>query len=711
MLSSINPSGFQSTQTNRFQQQLLGPFDQLGSNNCSGNGGESPHSSGYNSSGGLTPPHQSDLYNSSDFGFIPGSPDSSGQKTVSSDQDHSTTGLSLHDVALEAELAMLQHAYSSDDSLNAQPTSSNEETPNQFFISQQQAAQQHQQQRQQSVAAEHSAVQSAAQKQQEQWNIMERLKWGQRQQEETWRLTQEEAWRRALETNPLATANLMNLQSQVMHGEQASQTALGLLYDYYHHQPNMRKLQQQAAVPQQSVQATQSAVQKSNSMVSVKSEPVDHSFETQTSNRVKNETKKDSTKFTDIKKEPTMSPNGGLPETYKGEYFEYTMEAPRSLKQKEGEPTMSYINKAQFYSVNLREVGGQAWPYKSTKVKSVVSVVFGDGKPEDEQLRHWRYWHGRQHTAKQRVIDIADYKESSMVTDIHEFAHNAISFNWDVNDAAKIFISVNCLSTDFSAQKGIKGLPLLLQIDTYTDMRRNARPVHRAITQIKVFCDKGAERKIRDEERKAIRKKNGSTGKTAGQTAHHLNMAMNLQNNLMNNIANPQGNNQLMHGSKRHEVVFFKASPDLNTAVTYFIPELSCRTEADYLAAGEIPPLDSDFRKRTLDNEMESLSGPIIKKKRVEDPDRVLLYIREADTEVYDALMLESPDLNGLTKAICTKFGLKPADIDRIYKKSKKGIVLNMDDIVIKHYANEDTFIIQKIKLENGKLKIIFEQL
>ena len=227
MLSSINPTGLQSTQTNRFQQQLLGPFDQLANNNnCSGNGGESPNSSGYNSSGGLTPPHQSDLYNSSDFGFIPGSPDSSGQKTVSSDQDHSTTGLSLHDVALEAELAMLQHAYSSDDSLNAHTTSSsNEETSNQFFISQQQAAQQQQQQQQRqqqqqqaaaaAVAAEQSAVQSAAQKQQEQWNIMERLKWGQRQQEETWRLTQEEAWRRALETNPLATANLMNLQSQV----------------------------------------------------------------------------------------------------------------------------------------------------------------------------------------------------------------------------------------------------------------------------------------------------------------------------------------------------------------------------------------------------------------------------------------------------------------------------------------------------------------
>ena len=42
-------------------------------------------------------------------------------------------------------------------------------------------------------------------------------------------------------------------------------------------------------------------------------------------------------------------------------------------------------------------------------------------------------------------------------------------------------------------------------------MRRNAKPVHRATTQIKVFCDKGAERKIRDEERKAMRKKTGVT--------------------------------------------------------------------------------------------------------------------------------------------------------------------------------------------------------
>jgi hypothetical protein len=519
---------------------------------------------GYNSSGGLTPPHNSNY----DFGFIPGSPVSSSgscNKTVSSDNDNSTS-LSLHDVALEAELAMLQHAYSSPEadqrSAGTPSTIAPSDSASNFDLHFQQ------QQLQQQQHLQHSH------QQQKQWNIME----------------QHMAWR-----NTLATANLMNLQSQVMaHGQETqTQAALGLLYDYYQHQqPTVRKQphfhQQQ---PQQQQQHTPVVKSTPKSVVSVKSEPLD------TFDVAKTEKKESLTVMTplDIKKETTA--NSGLPETYKGEYFEYSMEAPRSLKQKEGEPTMSYINKAQFYSVNLREVGNAPWAHKSTKVKSVVSVIFGDGKPEDEQLRHWRYWHGRQHTAKQRVIDIADYKESSMVTDIHEFAHNSISFQWDVQDAAKIFISVNCLSTDFSAQKGIKGLPLLLQIDTYTDMRRNAKPVHRAITQIKVFCDKGAERKIRDEERKAIRKKNGKNT----QNTHFI-------PNMINNPINNQSNQflKMMHGSKRHEMVHFKASADLGTPVTYFIPELSCRTEADYLAAGEVPPLDNSaehFRKRPMETE------------------------------------------------------------------------------------------------------------
>lgn len=38
--------------------------------------------------------------------------------------------------------------------------------------------------------------------------------------------------------------------------------------------------------------------------------------------------------------------------------------------------------------------------------QSVIMVVFAEDKSREDQLRHWKYWHSRQHTAKQRCIDI-----------------------------------------------------------------------------------------------------------------------------------------------------------------------------------------------------------------------------------------------------------------------------------------------------------------
>ena len=44
--------------------------------------------------------------------------------------------------------------------------------------------------------------------------------------------------------------------------------------------------------------------------------------------------------------------------------------------------------------------------------QSVVMVVFGEEKCRDDQLKHWKYWHSRQHTAKQRCLDIGENNES-----------------------------------------------------------------------------------------------------------------------------------------------------------------------------------------------------------------------------------------------------------------------------------------------------------
>lgn len=72
--------------------------------------------------------------------------------------------------------------------------------------------------------------------------------------------------------------------------------------------------------------------------------------------------------------------------------------------------------------------------------------------------------------------------------------------NWPSNVSTKmwvtifpflqVYIGINSLSTDFSSQKGVKGLPLNLQIDTYDISSGTNQLIHRAACQVKIFCDK-----------------------------------------------------------------------------------------------------------------------------------------------------------------------------------------------------------------------------
>lgn len=353
--------------------------------------------------------------------------------------------------------------------------------------------------------------------------------------------------------------------------------------------------------------------------------------------------------------------------------FQYTLDATRSLRQKQGEGPMTYLNKGQFYAVTLNELStNKRLRHPISKVRSVIMVVFSEDKNRDEQLKYWKYWHSRQHTAKQRVLDIADYKESfNTIGNIEEIAYNAISFTWDVNEEAKIFITVNCLSTDFSSQKGVKGLPLMIQMDTYSYNNRSNKPLHRAYLQIKVFCDKGAERKIRDEERKLFRKK--AKGKDGGVGV----------------ITVP----------KKSDTTYFKTMTDLEAQPVLFIPDvhfgnLQRAGQVFTFNTEEIDREGSVLVKRMFRSSNEDLCPSPHKQMKEDTHKRVLLYVRKETDEVFDALMLKSPTLRGLMDAISEKYGVPAERIAKVYKKSKKGILVNMDDNIVEHYSNEDTFIL-----------------
>ncbi|GIX68131.1 hypothetical protein CEXT_452971 [Caerostris extrusa] len=202
-----------------------------------------------------------------------------------------------------------------------------------------------------------------------------------------------------------------------------------------------------------------------------------------------------------------------IPKIFSEVGFHYFLEAPISTSQRREDDRMTYINKGQYYGITLEYINDPERTLRSCTVKSTVMLVFREEKSPDDELKAWKFWHSRQHSVKQRILD-ADTKNScGIIGQIEEVTHNAIAFYWNpMEGPAKISISVHCLSTDFSNQKGVKGFPLHIQIDTTDDLREGAPPIHRGYCQIKVFCDKGAERKTRDEERRANKRRLAATG-------------------------------------------------------------------------------------------------------------------------------------------------------------------------------------------------------
>nr|XP_057947047.1 grainyhead-like protein 3 homolog [Doryrhamphus excisus] len=368
---------------------------------------------------------------------------------------------------------------------------------------------------------------------------------------------------------------------------------------------------------------------------------------------------------------------GSPPERYRNE-FQFSLGAPAASPYKSSELPMVYLNKGQFYPITLQGVDSSAC-ITATKVKTVVMAVFENDKTPEMQLRFWNHWHARQPTVKQRVIDIADYKEVfSGISNIEEVAFNALSFVWNPNEEAKVFIGINSLSTDFSSQKGVKGLPLNLQIDTYDFSSGSNQLIHRAACQVKIFCDKGAERKMRDEERKRTKRR----GKTA-------------------NDAN--ANKSLVSSSMGSDCTFFQTMEDHITQPVLFIPEAHL-SSFQRMAT----PMDDNERSslKRLYSDREQNGSPSSKQARREDSQRVLLYVRTSTEEVFDALMLSTPTLSGLREAISEKYGMQEDTIGKIYKKCKRGIYVNMDDNIIEHYTNQSAFLIEMSEAVSGHFQV-----
>merc|ERR1712071_648288 len=90
--------------------------------------------------------------------------------------------------------------------------------------------------------------------------------------------------------------------------------------------------------------------------------------------------------------------------------FRYYLESPISTSQRREDDRITYINKGQFYGITLEYVPDPDRPIKNQTVKSVVMLVFREEKSSEEEAKAWQFWHARQHSAKQRILDAGNHR-------------------------------------------------------------------------------------------------------------------------------------------------------------------------------------------------------------------------------------------------------------------------------------------------------------
>ncbi|XP_049824299.1 protein grainyhead isoform X4 [Aethina tumida] len=427
-----------------------------------------------------------------------------------------------------------------------------------------------------------------------------------------------------------------------------------------------------------------------------------------------------------------------IPKIFSPVGFKYHLETPISTSQRREDDRITYINKGQFYGITLEYIPDPDKQLKSQTVKSIVMLMFREEKSPEDEIKAWQFWHGRQHSVKQRILD-ADTKNSvGLVGCIEEVAHNAIAVYWNpMESPAKINIAVQCLSTDFSSQKGVKGLPLHLQIDTYEDPR-DTNIFHRGYCQIKVFCDKGAERKTRDEERRAAKRKMTATGRKKLDELYHP-MCERSEFYSMSDLNKPPvlfSPAEDIDKLTSMELQGFYAPHDTDGSLTGPVDHVKSGSQFLLHAATKPPttptlkfhnhfPPETDKKDNILESSLTTdgnvFSPPLKRPKMmtggpgsVGPPplnERVMLYVRQENEEVYTPLHVVPPSTAGLLNAIENKYKISASSINNLFRKNKKGITAKIDDDMVAYYCNEDLFLLELKAVDEDLFDITFVEL
>ncbi|KAI8596756.1 CP2 transcription factor-domain-containing protein, partial [Dissophora ornata] len=301
---------------------------------------------------------------------------------------------------------------------------------------------------------------------------------------------------------------------------------------------------------------------------------------------------------------------------------------------------------------------------------------------------------------------------SSGMLEVQSKTFDRISFKWNGKAGAKLMVRFNCLSTDFSRIKGVKGIPLRVHMDTFLEGAGgnsnggggggdldSSSGMERSFAKIKLFRDKGAERKNKDDHKHLEKMWDKMRGKNA-DTNPLVNMLAPVQSvSLFSEcMDHPEG-------SGEDETLDLSETNNNNNSSNqrglYVDPTQSQVGFASSAAASALSSSSTSSTSLTaalvsssemfLDRDPNYVA-PARKKRPV-----LCLYIKIGGESVYRAVYLEKYTLADLTQKLSEKLEIQSSTISSVYRKTttKKELVVRVDDAMVAQMTDELDMVVE----------------
>ncbi|KAF7726761.1 grainyhead-like [Apophysomyces ossiformis] len=376
------------------------------------------------------------------------------------------------------------------------------------------------------------------------------------------------------------------------------------------------------------------------------------------------------------------SPTSASPPPASHSRFHIVLEAQTAATQRPDEPPLTYLNKGQYYNITFTDS-----ERRDEILTSTIVIMFHDESHRKAAPNYWKFWLSQQKSAQNaRAIEI-----------------------------------------DFSRIKGVKGIPLRLHVET---QQLEQQVLEKTFCRIKLFRDKGAERKNKDDAKHIERQMEKLQNKQGSTHPLWATLYRSQPQTVFCEIPSspPMEINRDLH---RCSITSTSSTSSMasNTSNTSQ-PPLPLHTYSPSMCPPPPPPVivpstidttlnTSPTNTPTVQNGVKRPYPYWVNHNNVLDLDatyvprqrqriaRLCLFVRFESDHLYRAIYLDQLTVQDLIEKLATKMDLTRPVAKVVRCVASKGVIVSVDDAFVQDIQEEQDMVIETEVNEEGDVNLI----